>query len=338
MIGRVLAALTLGALTAAHPGPHAAASAHTAAPKHIAPVRTAWYEIAAAPMPGVGPNDLLVQGFTLTASQLPLALLPLPPVKQVTAFAALTYRLPKGASPASLTLKLSGFTTAKLDAKLPSGASPVACIATGGFKAGGEQPFSAAPDYDCAKRSAVGQLNTNGDAIVFPGIGRLLTNRTLSVVVLPGSLGLERLVFAKPATASLSLLSFPTAQATEPTTSSSVPTIPPSPSRPSATGSVPTPGNQAPTVPIPAASNVAMPPIPASTPQVAPTTSVAAQPQALLSAASPIDDTRARTGAVGGLVVLLAIMAWLTMNRPRPAAEFGVGKFRAPRTGPPPAI
>jgi hypothetical protein len=336
MIGQPLAALALAAFTAAHPAAHAAES--TSTPSHLAPVRMAWYDVArptaatpAAPVPGVGPHDLLVQGFTVTTSQLPLALPPLPPIKQVTAFAALTYRLPKGTSPASLTLKLSGFNTAKIVAKLPSGASPIACIATDGFKTGGDQPASAAPKYDCTKRSIVGQLNAHGDAIVFPGVSRLVDKQNLSLVVLPGSLGVERLVFSKPAKSSLSLLRF---LPTSPATSTAVPPVPPSPSRPSVTGSVPGPGAPAPTVPVPAVSSIAVPPVPASAPSVAPTT----RPQALISAAKPIDDTRARTGAIGGLVFLLVVTAWLVASRPKPATEFGVGKFRAARNGPPPAI
>jgi hypothetical protein len=273
---------------------------------------------------------LLVQGFTVTTSQLPLALPSLPPIKQVTAFTALTYRVPPGTSPASLTLKLSGPNTAKLDARLPSGASPIACIATSKFSAGGDQPISAAPTYDCAKRSIVGQLNTDGNAIVFPGVSRLLDNHTLSLVVLPGSLGVERLVFNKPTKSSLSLLSF----ATLPVTSPTLPPIPSSPSNPGTTASLSSPAPPAPIVPIPAVSGVVVPPAPATTPSVAPT----AQPRALINAAKPIDDTRARTGAVGGLVFLLVVTAWLVASRPKPVTEFGVGKFRAARNGPPPAI
>lgn len=332
MIARLLAALALAAMAAAHP------AAHADTPTHVAPVRVAWYDVTrpsaatpATPTLGVGPNDLLVQGITVTTSQLPLPLPSLPPIKQVTAFAALKYDVPQDASPANLTLKLTGLTTANIDAKLPSGASPIACIVTSNFKAGGEQPFAAAPKYDCSKRSIVGQLNTAGNAIVFPGISRLVEHQTLAFVVLPGSLGLERLVFSKPAKSSLSLLSFPA----PPTTSSGVPPVPPSPSRPSVTGSVPSPQPAA-SVPIPAASNVAVPPAPVSTPQIA--TTPTAQPQALIGAVKPIDDTRARTAAIGGLVVLLAITAWLVVTRPRPATELGIGKFRAPRTGPPPAI
>jgi hypothetical protein len=327
MIGRTATVLMV-ALGALHP---LGSAGHHRPPRTIAPAKAAWY--AAAPDPSVGPHDLLVEGLTLSTAQLPIPLPPLPPIKQVTAFTALSYQLPPGASPANLSLQLTGLSTAKLDAKLPSGAAPIACVATGKI-GNGSQPITAAPAYDCTKRSAVGQLSTTGKSIVFPGIGRLLTGHTLSIVILPGSLGLERLVFKAPTKTSLSLLDFPGATSPPP------PSPPPSPPTPAATAAAtgsPAAGGSVPSVAVPPANAITTPTLPATTPQVA---SAAPTPRALVTSVKPIDDTAARTQAIGGLVALLAITAWLSYSAAgRKAVEqWGVGRFRAVRSGPPPSI
>lgn len=344
MIARMLLAVTLGGLAV----PHAAVHHHSAhhLPTHVAPTHAAWYDATrptaltpATPAIGVAKTDLLVQGLTISTSALPLALPSIPPIQEISAFAALTFRLPAGASPASLTLKLTGLTTAKIDAKLPSGATPLACLATGKVKSGGEQPMSAAPKYDCSKRSAVGQLAATGDAISFPGIGRLQTGRTLSIVILPGSLGLERLVFTAPTKSSLSLLSFPSTSSSPPASIPPVPTPTPTPDSVAATtgssGSLPS----GPAVSVPPADAVSQPPVAAGTPQVATSSAPA---QALATEAAPVDDTRARTAAVGGLVLILVVTAWLILTerggRAAAGEPAGIGKFRAPRNGPPPTI
>lgn len=303
-------------------------------PKHIGPAVVAWYDEArptastpAAPTPGVGRKDLLVQGLTLDASQLPIPLPPLPPFHQITALTALSFRIPSGATPASLSLGLTGLTTAKLDAKLPSGATPIACATTRRFRPGLEQPFSAAPGYDCTNSSAIGQLSLDRTSIVFPGIGRLLTGHTLSLVILPGSLGFERLVFRPPTKAALSLLDF-----SQPASRSNPPPSPSPAASHVAISSPPLPGG-----PILPVTTPSVPPAPAAAPQVA--SQVTTSPQALTNAVTPIDDSRTRTAAIGGLVALIVITAWVSGTERRPRATVaGVGRFRAPRHGPPPAI
>lgn len=322
--------------TAAAVSPAApAGSVRSAAPAddHVGPNKVAWYDASrpadaapTAPMPGVGPKDLVVEGVTINTALLPISL-PIPPIRQVTAFAALSFKLPDGATPASLTLKLDGFNTTVVDKHLPSGVTPIACPVTSPFKSGLQQPTSAAPKYDCSKRSTVGQLSATGKAVTFPGISRLLTGNTLSVVILPGSLGLERLVFSPPNGRTLSLLSFDTP---EPIDSAS---IPPAPS-PSA--SVPAqPGTASGVPPIPPAPAITAPEPTASTPVIAPTPGLTA-----VTLSKP-DDARDRARAIGMLLLLVSGVAWLvvTDRSGRVATqEMGVGRFRSVRSGPPPSI
>jgi hypothetical protein len=313
------------------------ATTHDAAAKsldvdHVGPDAVAWYDASrpvaaapAAPMPGVGPKNLLVSGLTINTALLPISL-PIPPIRQVTAFAALSFKLPEGATPASLTLHLTGLDTTLIARRLPSGVTPIACLATSRFKSGAQQPMSAAPKYDCSKRSTVGQLGISGKTVTFPGISRLLTGDTLSVVILPGSLGLERLVFAPPTNRTLSLLSFDEPAPIE------TPTIPPAdpPAAPAdqGAGSVP----DLPSVPpVPA---VEQPPAPAPTPSIAPS------PDITTVALAKPDDTRDRTAALGLLVALVVAGLWLAVtDRGRSQAqEMGIGRFRSTRSGPPPTV
>jgi hypothetical protein len=273
-------------------------------------------------------------------------------LQHITAFTALAFRIPKGATPATLTLTLTGFTTTKITARLPSGVTPVACPTTSSFTAGGQQSVAAAPKFSCKDRSSIGQLRTDGKAVVFPGIGRLIRGHTLSFVVLPGTLGLDRMVFTRPGRTTLSLLRFLT-------TPTSTPTLPATPAPRSSGGAgsttPPLPGNV--NVPVPGEPRVSVPPDPGSSPQIATTTT---QPALRTTAASPIDDTRARAAALALLVALVVTTLWLavtdasgraytTMRVMRAlstgaalpeltAKEWGVGRFRGPRDGRPPPI
>jgi hypothetical protein len=305
-----------------------------AVPHSIAPTTVAWYDASrptaitpAAPMPGVGPKDALVEGLTINTALLPISL-PLPTIREVTAFTALQFKLPDGATPASLTLHLTGLTTATIDGKLPSGVTPIACPATTAFKSGPQQPTSAAPMYDCAKRSTVGQLSGGGKTVTFPGISRLAAGNTLSVVILPGSLGLERLVFSAPGPTTLSLLDFSTPPA------SSTPAPVATPSLPASSG----PGAGA--VP-----PVSLPPIGTISTPAAPTPTVAApagRPDIKALAFSKPDDRTERIRALGMLVALIAVAGWLTGSERRSKTSatdvLGIGRFRSTRTGPPPLI
>jgi hypothetical protein len=299
---------------------------------HIGPDKVAWYDASrpadaapAAPMPGVGPKDLVVQGLTINTSLLPISL-PIPVIRQVTAFAALSFKLPKGSTPASLFLRLAGPNTTIVAKHLPSGVTPLACPITSEFASGRQQPTSAAPKYDCSKRSTVGQLTSTGKGVTFPGISRLLVGDTLSVAILPGSLGLERLVFSPPNNRTLSLLSFDDPEPIE------TPSIPPAPGPTESTPAAVGPAASLPPIPPPASAS----PLPTTppTPVVAPGGTKAV---ALITA----DDTGDRARAFGMLLLLLAAVAWLVVTDRGAAVatqEMGVGRFRSVRSGPPPTI
>jgi hypothetical protein len=338
--------------------------------KSLAPLRAAWFDESRptpttppAPMSGVGPKDLVVAGLTIATSLLPLPLPSSPAIKQVTAFTTMSFRLPKNTSASTLTLNLTGTTTAKLDNKLPSGASPVACPLTATFKAGGEQAASVAPTYNCKKRSAVGQLRTDQKAIVFPGIGRLTQGRRLSFAILPGSLGAERLVFTKPGSGTLGLLSFAQPPASSPPRLPHVSqsTTPRSSRPPSSTGTGSGFGNGDSTgsgVVVPPVGEVSTPPLSGQAPQIAQAGTTA--PRLTTTAAKPINDSRTRLSALALLVALVVMTAWLSLTDRRGGAlttlrivralrsggampaiakpEWGVGRFSSPRDGPPPAI
>jgi hypothetical protein len=309
-------------------------NAPSAGVTHIGPDKVAWYDASRptatappAPMAGVGPKDLVVAGFTINTALLPISL-PIPPIRQVTDFVALSFKVPVDTSPASLTLHLAGANTASIDKHLPSGVTPIACPVTSPFKAGLQQPADAEPKYDCSKRSVVGQLTTSGKAVAFPGISRLLlTGSTLSVVILPGSLGVERLVFSTPTSNTLSLLSFATS------TPITAPAVPP-PSAPAVT--VPAGPGKKGVTPIPPVPAATMPAPAVSQPVLAPTT-----PGLNAAALSKPDDHRERAAAIAMLVALIATAGWLIVTERGGhvvTEELGVGRFRSLRSGPPPTI
>ncbi|HVT64823.1 MAG TPA: hypothetical protein VHD81_06700 [Mycobacteriales bacterium] len=328
----MLGATTITTASAVAPVIHVAPAA-AADTDHVGPEQVAWYDASRpadaappAPLPGTGPKDLVVQGLTINTSLLPISL-PIPVIRQVTAFTALSFKLPAGATPASLFLKLDGFSTTTVAKHLPSGVTPIACPITSAFKPGLQQPMSAAPKYDCSKRSTVGQLTSTGKAVTFPGISRLLDGNELSVAILPGSLGLERLVFSPPNDHTLSLLSFDTSPPT------SEPTIAPPPSPPASTPAQP--GDASGVPPIPPAPAITAPAPSPSSPVIAPTPGL--HPVAL----SKPDDASDRARALGMLLLLVASVAWLmATDRSRRVAtqEMGVGRFRSVRSGPPPTI
>lgn len=321
------------------------ATAHKV-PNHVGPTKAAWFDITRAtaatpglPEPGVKPSELVVDGITATTGQLPVGVPGnVPTLQQVTALSALTYRIPKGATVSTLSLKLSGITTAKVDGPLPGGVAPVACRAIASFKKGPQQVGSKAPAYNCKKRTAIGQLSADKTAIQFPGIGRLVHGHTLSFVILPGTIGVERLVFTKPDKTSLHLLNFGD---TTPTKPAPLPSEPPSSGNPPKSSTDPSGG----TVP---GTSVSLPPVNTqsvpkggyggASPQVA--ASSAPAPAAHVTAAKPLDDARARAAAIALLIGLVVATAWLSVtNRTqRPATEWGIGRFTSSRTGPPPTI
>jgi hypothetical protein len=367
-----LASSLLGVQLAAAAAPakaHARAAAAKPA-RSIKPAKVAWYDatrataaIPATPQAGVKKGDLLVSGVTINTADLPALPLPgnLPVLQRITAFAALQFTIPKGATPATLTLPLDGAGLTKITSKLPSGVSPQACPITSkpkAWKAGDQQSIAVAPKYDCKVLSSTGQISADGTSIQFTGINRLLKDNRLSFVVLPGTLGLDRLVFDRPGKKALSLLRFGG-------TPVSVPSITPVPTPTGSTGggsSVPFSGGSggggAVNVPVPSGAGASAVPNPGGAPQVAGQTTTTPALQTV--AATPINTKRERLAAVALLVALVVTTLWLAATDGSgrafaavrvlralsaggplpelPTREWGIGRFKAERTGRPPQI
>ena len=163
-------------------------------------------------MPGVGPKDVVVEGITINTALLPISL-PIPTLREVTAFTALRFHLPDGTTagrelcPAPHGAHDHG--RDRRQAAKRRDAHRVSEPPRRSRPALSSPGTSAAPKSRLrSKRSTVGQLSGGGKTVTFPGISRLGTGNTLSVVILPGSLGLERLVFSAPDKSTLSLLDF----------------------------------------------------------------------------------------------------------------------------------
>ncbi|MBV9484690.1 MAG: hypothetical protein JO246_01385 [Frankiaceae bacterium] len=367
----VIAALLLG--TAAAGLTLAVAPAHAAPDKQaaasIAPTATAWYDVTretkaapGLPQPGVGKHDLVVDGLTADAGQLPVA----PPVTvpvehRVAALTAMSFLLPTGTSAGTLRLDLSATTLTNAQGRLPGGVSPIACPTTSKWKPGAQQVGSAAPSYSCKRRSVIGALAVDKKSIEFTSIGRLTHGRRLSFIILPGTIGLERLVFTRPGPSTLKLLSF--------STPVPPPTSPPTP-KSNQTSSTPR-SNNGPLSNGGGGSGTdnggGLPPLGATSSGgsdngAQPTVAETAAPRAVVRAThvSALDDNRARWAAIALLVGLVVAATWLSSTDPavasvsalrvlraawanepppvRTAPEFGVGRFRSPRHGPPPTI
>jgi hypothetical protein len=345
----------------------APASAQVAVPATIGPAATAWfdagYPTADAPKPpappGVGPDQLLVEGATVATSLVP-APVPVAPVVAEKALTVLTFRIPQGSTAATLVLDLvPGTSTAPMTGKAPTGVTPQACPATGAFEPGGQQPMDALPEHDCSGRTSVGALSSDGTQLVFADIGGLAEGAALSVVLRPGTLGPERLVIDTPSSASLTLLPYDAAPAFDGS------------GRPVAAPPAPPPGHPVGTAPRPAASGLAVDALLPSVPEMRSTPAPDAVPPVDPGAPAPAvavtaaakrqaDDGAARAPALAGLLLLTAVTAWLAITDPRsrvggtwrvlqalrtgapvPVMEpeqWGYGVHRSVRTGPPPAL
>jgi hypothetical protein len=112
------------------------------------------------------------------------------------AVAGVRWHLPQGAVPASLSFALA--------ATPPPFVTVQACRATATFAAVYGGPYADVPSYSCT--GAVDGVLKNG-RLTFPGIGKLATAGTLSVLLLPGPL--DRVVLAPPSASSLVLAATP---------------------------------------------------------------------------------------------------------------------------------
>ncbi|MGN6474020.1 MAG: hypothetical protein ACTHK4_10300 [Mycobacteriales bacterium] len=170
-------------------GPIGPASASATA----APV-TAWWTTA-----NLG-SGVAVPGALLGASGKELAVEgsnALPPVSAVSkaplssiAVTAIRWRLHAGEVPASLSLAIAG--------SPPPFVTVQACQVTASFGSVYGGPYADVPSYSCAH--AVDGV-AKGAQLTFPGIGKLASGRTLSVLLLPGPL--DHVVFAPPSASSL---------------------------------------------------------------------------------------------------------------------------------------
>jgi hypothetical protein len=323
----------------------ATASAQPAVPATVGPSAAAWfdagYPTAGAPKPpappGVGADQLLVEGATVAAGLVP-APLPVAPVVAERALTALTFRIPQGATAATLVLDLvPGGSTAQVTGKTPTGVTPQACPATGAFASGGQQPMDVLPTHDCSGRTSSGTLSGDGTQLVFADIGGLVAGSTLSVVLRPGTLGPERLVIDTPSKAALTLLPFdaapvfdgsgkPAAPPAAPAAPAVVPAGPGLPLSQSGFGTFHTAAPAPPgTTTAPAPSVV--PPVDAGGP--APAVVVAP------AASSTADDGAARAAALAGLLLLTAVAAWLACTDPRNRMSVTWRVLQALRTGAP---
>ena len=312
-----------------------------------APVRTAWYDASypsktaapPAPQPGVGTGQLLVAGVTASAALLPATPLGPVTVTRPSAVAALAYVIPSGKSAATLTLSLvGGVSSAALGSRSPAGVTPLACPTTGSFVSGAQQPFDQLPTYDCSGRTSRGNLNADATAIVFSDIASVAKGKDLSFVVLPGTLGPDRLVLAAPGPGSLGLLSFDTA-----------PTFAPDgqPGPAPAAVAEPTDEPAQPDASTPAAGAAPAPFTPAgalpSAQAAAPTALPVAAP-AVQRVSDALSLPSNRLKLLLGLALLVAgatLLAATDRDRPdrRDGAQvWGVGRHRAPRPGRAPAL
>lgn len=306
----------------------------------LAPSATAWFDHGyptatsppPPPPPGVAADDLYVSGVTVPANALPVAL-PVGGTRSTLALSALRFVIPAGMTPASLTLVLSsGTSTASAGNRVPTGVTLEACPTTSSFHTGGHQPFDQVPTYDCTGRTSLSSLSADGTSVVFSDIARVARGRVLSFVIRPGTTGADRLVFAKPTSKALSLLSFEAPPVFAPTGQ-----LPPPASAPTL-GVSPGPPADAPP-PMPGSWAGSSTPSPQALPAPAPTglPVEAAGP----AATSATDERLVRWAALGGLALLLSSGAWLAFTDRRPdqtGQEWGFGRYRAPRHGRAPSL
>lgn len=303
---RLVAVGLLAAVLTAVPGPVLAQGADA----------QGWWWTAAQPgapappaPPDVAGDDLLVQGGDVPR----LAGQPAAP----TAVAALRFVVPDGAGVDGLSLAVGA--GARLD-DLRAYVTTSTWVPTQGG------PLAAAPAPDVSRYSA-GHLSADGATLVFPDIGRLVTEEgVLSLVLEPGPT--DRAVLHHPGPAALAVTPAPYTPAPGPVPA---PVAPP-------------PVVTAPLVPV--APLALPPPAPAPATQATPAP-VVAQPVA--AAAVPTravlaDDSRTRLVVVVELVLLLLTFGLLGQGPLSPAArllgpaaavtgERGIGRYRSVRSG-----
>lgn len=291
-----------------------------------APDAAGWWSTAhrsglpAAPAPpDVGAGDLLLQGGDVQR-ELPDT----PP--QPTAFAALRYAVPEGATVTGLTLTLAAGAQAT-DVR--------AYATTSSWKPAENGAIEDAPTPDLS-RYAVATLSGDGSRLAFTDIGKLTTDSgLLDVVLVPGVS--DRLVVRRPTATALTVqqappLGAPPAQPQPPAVDAVVPAL------------APVPAAAAPVLGVPVAPQVA----PTS---AAPAPQLPAQPVAAAAAGRLVvgDDGHARLVVALEAVLVavwfgllgsgpLGLLGRLSGSAETRAAERGIGRFRVAREGTAPRL
>jgi hypothetical protein len=315
------------------------------APTSLAPAKTAWFDqsyptATATPPPlpaGVTADDLYVAGATVPVKGLPVVSVPAGAsmLQGILAVTAMSFRIPDGVSPASLTLVLASTpSTAAVGGSAPTGVTLEACPTTSDFQPGGHQPYDQVPAYDCSGRTSVSSLSDDGTSVVFSDIARVARGKVLSFVIRPGTTGADRLVFAAPTSRALSLLNFDSAPVFTPAG-----TVP-SPAQTSGSVEQPRAGRS------PDLETLGVPrlgPVAASAGEVAPDVGHAPSTVRLARPVGAVatDDSRVRLLALAGLALLLSGVGWLafTDQRDEPVdQQWGFGRYRRHREGQAPAL
>jgi len=298
-------------------GPIGSATASSPRLRSLPAPVTAWWTTAnlgsgvAVPgsVLGASGKELLVEGSNALPAVSAVSTAPISSI----AVAGIRWQLPAGAVPASLSLSMAG--------SPPPFVTVQACQATSSFAAVYGGPYADVPSYSCA--TPIDGV-VKGGALTFPGIGKLASGNTLSVVLLPGPL--DRVVFSPPSVSSLVV------------TKTSVPREPPHCACPpvsggahrsgQGTGGAAAPGPPPSVPPAPQTSS----PASGGPPPVVAGTGVAAKPAAL-SQSLPRWRRWLAAGVIG-LEVLVFIAAQRSAGREKTPSR-GIGRFVAAREAPP---
>jgi hypothetical protein len=293
-----------------------------AATQRPAPI-TAWWTTAnlghgvAVPgsVLGASGKQLLVEGSNAVPA---VSAVSTAPVSSI-AVAAIRWQLPAGRTASAVALPMAG--------SAPPFVTVQACRATATFKPVYGGPYADVPHYTCA--GAIDAVVKSG-RLVFPGVAKLVTGNTLSLLLLPGPL--DRVALAPPTAASLALVS----------------TARPSRGRPTAGGLPSGGGHHAPSAAAGTAAGAgatgpaslpAVPPAPQTEPPASAPPPVVAGAGGAQAAPVALTSPAPRWRRWVAFAVVMLEVAVFAVTRRRPAAASatsgrGIGRFVAPRETP----
>lgn len=291
-----------------------------------------WTQVTGVVPPDVGPTDLLLQGGD-PARALPNTGGVLDQSPQPTSLGALRFVVDPGSEVGALVLQVPAGGQALDVRAYPAKGAWVPVQA-------GALADAAVPDLS---RYSAGKLSADGATLVFPDIGRLVTEQgLLSVVLVPGAT--DRVVVHQPAASALTVV--PPAAAAEPVAQPPVTAAPPVAAPVPVLPRVQSPGLPGFVVPVPVevvapAPSVAQAPVPA----------VAVPVAAPLAAARRLvpDDGRSRLIALLEIALVvgffgllgqgpLALLARFTGEQAPFEQDRGIGRFQAARSGQAPRL